>query len=359
MTLKIDRRTFLQALIAAGASFALPVKPTKAQIDKVWVEAQANPWFFEVDENGTLVEEGILEPDTWADVFNDISTASFKDPQIIIREIEGCYPLISFLNFKINDEIESLEKDLETDPPKTKTELDLVQKKIASLKNLSDEYDEPWKDWIELEGTEGVEKFKQLVDGWLSDPVDWMQSEWFPRNFGGQGKALTFFDQQPFKLLDELGVVIIDGEHPGSSYYAAELRNDIADANAAVERLGLPFRFKKENDNPLPAVKLAKMPPAPSKLAIAIHGPGDLEELQRIDVAITASGVLTGPNALPPEAVAAFEEFESAMTKISGTVAGLARLRTLSTLRSRVNAFFVVKGRAPTVPELQRLWDAT
>jgi len=267
MTLKIDRRTFLQALIAAGASFALPAKATKAQIDKVWAEAQANPWFFEVDENGTLVEEGILEPETWADVFDDISTASFKDPQTIIREIEGCYPLISSLNFKIDDEIESLEEDLETDPPKDKNDLDAMQKKIASLKNLRDEYDEPWQDWIEIEGKEGVEKFKQLVDDWLSDPVDWMQSEWFPRNHGGQGRALTFFEQQSFVLLDELGVVIIDGEHPGSSYYAAELRNDIADANAAAEHLGLPFRFKKENDNPLPAAKLAETPPAPSKLA--------------------------------------------------------------------------------------------
>lgn len=247
MTLQIDRRTFLQALIAVGASFALPAKPTKAQIDKVWAEAQANPWFFEVDENGTLVEEGNPEPETWADVFDDISTASFKDSQSIISEIESCYPLISFLNFKINDEIESLEENFTTDPPKTKTELDLVQKKIASLKNLRDEYDEPWQDWIEIEGKEGVEKFKHLVNEWLSDSVDWMQSEWFPRNFGGQGKALSFFDQKPFKFLDELGVVIIDGEHPGSSYYAAELRNDIAVANATADRLGLPFRFKKQN----------------------------------------------------------------------------------------------------------------
>ncbi len=29
MTLKIDRRTFLQALIAAGANFTLPAKATR------------------------------------------------------------------------------------------------------------------------------------------------------------------------------------------------------------------------------------------------------------------------------------------------------------------------------------------
>jgi hypothetical protein len=247
MTLQIDRRTFLQALIAVGATFALPVKPTKAQIDKVWAEAQANPWFFEVDENGTLIEEGNPEPEIWADIFNDISTDSFKDPQTIVSQIQNCYPLISFLNFQISKEIESLEEDLRIGPPKTKTDLDAVQKKITSLKDLRDEYEEPWEDWIEIEGKEGVEKFKHLVDEWLSDSVDWMQAEWFPKNYGGQGKALSFFDQQLFKLLDELGVVIISGEHPGSSYYAAELRNDIAVANATADRLGLPFRFKKQN----------------------------------------------------------------------------------------------------------------
>jgi hypothetical protein len=43
-----------------------------------------------------------------------------------------------------------------------------------------------------------------------------------------------------------LGVVIVEGEHPGSSYYAAELRNDIDSANETATELELPFRFKQE-----------------------------------------------------------------------------------------------------------------
>lgn len=35
MTLEINRRTFLQVLIAAGASYTLPAKATKVQVDKV------------------------------------------------------------------------------------------------------------------------------------------------------------------------------------------------------------------------------------------------------------------------------------------------------------------------------------
>ena len=45
-------------------------------------------------------------------------------------------------------------------------------------------------------------------------------------------------------ILDLLGIVVVEGEHPGSTYYAAELRQPIEAANAAAEALGLPFRFR-------------------------------------------------------------------------------------------------------------------
>ncbi len=43
---------------------------------------------------------------------------------------------------------------------------------------------------------------------------------------------------------DELGVVVAEGEHPGNTYYAAELRKSVYEANATAEALGLPFRFR-------------------------------------------------------------------------------------------------------------------
>ena len=39
--------------------------------------------------------------------------------------------------------------------------------------------------------------------------------------------------------------VIVEGEHPGSTYYAAELRGDIDVANRAAEAAGLRVRFVK------------------------------------------------------------------------------------------------------------------
>jgi hypothetical protein len=41
----------------------------------------------------------------------------------------------------------------------------------------------------------------------------------------------------------EFGIVLVEGDVPGSDYIAAELRETVAYANAAAERLGVPIRF--------------------------------------------------------------------------------------------------------------------
>lgn len=245
MTLDINRRTFLQALIAAGASYTLPAKATKAQVDKVWAVAQASPWFFDVNDHGTLVDADIPEPQVWADVF-DITTTETNSIKNLIREIHACPPLSSYMDQALDKKIESLEEDFDDEDPEPSKKQKAFQKKIAALKEFRDEYEEPWIDWIELEGKSGIAKFNELIDDWLSEPIDWMQSEWFPVRSGPQGVALGFFQDQPCDLLDALGVVIVEGEHPGSTYYAAELRQGIDVANRKAEALGLPFRFRKE-----------------------------------------------------------------------------------------------------------------
>lgn len=243
MTIEINRRTFLQALIAAGASYALPTKATQAQVDELWAQAQANPWYFEVNELGTLVEADAASPQIWADIF-DVTPRGFTTPKSVIGEIETAPLLVSHISNLMDDEIDSLENDLEDNPPSKNQELIALKKKIDTLKKAREESNDPWMDWIEMEGEAGVAKFRGHVDDWLSKSIDWMQSEWFPSGSMPQGAALNFFHRQPYDLLEALGVVIIEGEHPGSSYYAAELVGSIKEANANAERLGLPFRFK-------------------------------------------------------------------------------------------------------------------
>jgi len=245
MSFQINRRKFLQALIAVGASYTIPTKATNEQIEKIWIQAQEQPWFFEVNDLGTLVDADDLEPQIWSDIFDSISTWQFKNPKDVINEVKACMPLTAHLNQELEREIEGFEENLSSGKNLSVPERLLLERKIQALKNFRDEYEDPWIDWVELEGREGVSKFKSLIDEWLDGAIDWGQSEWFPLRTGAQGRAFGFFQDQPYELRNALGIVVIEGEHPGSSYYAAELRESLQYVNESAERLGLPFRFKQ------------------------------------------------------------------------------------------------------------------
>ena len=57
---------------------------------------------------------------------------------------------------------------------------------------------------------------------WLAAPVEWQED--MPYNASAQGIAKHFFEHEDLATLDKLGVWIVEGEFPGSTYYAAELR---------------------------------------------------------------------------------------------------------------------------------------
>ena len=46
--------------------------------------------------------------------------------------------------------------------------------------------------------------------------------------------------------MEPIGVVIIGGKCPDSTYYATELRNSIENANETAQDLRLAFRFRHE-----------------------------------------------------------------------------------------------------------------
>lgn len=56
--------------------------------------------------------------------------------------------------------------------------------------------------------------------------------------------AYRFFSNMDYADLRTLGVKVIEGECPGSSYFAAELRIPIDEANARAEAAGIDVRFR-------------------------------------------------------------------------------------------------------------------
>jgi hypothetical protein len=108
---------------------------------------------------------------------------------------------------------------------------------------LEDE-DEGWKKWIKTEGDEGTPRFKKVIVDWLAAPIEWTED--MPDNATAQDGAKRFFEHEDLAELNELGVSIVEGEYPGSTYYAAELSGTVEKANEIAQQLGLSYRFREK-----------------------------------------------------------------------------------------------------------------
>lgn len=242
MSFQINRRSFLLSLIALGASYVLPVNATPDEVDEVWEEAKARPWYFEVNEWDTITDPDCAPAKTWGDVFESLGTGHLQTAADVVGAVHTCQPLINHFQGLASDELDELERELDGDPPPRLLRRRHLEKVVRALRS---DPDGGWHDWIILEGEAGVPRFREAIDAWLAQPPDHRQSEWFPLSYGSQGQAKAFFERLDDDTLDALGVVIIEGEHPGSSYYAAELRQDVDEANAMAQELDLPFRFRR------------------------------------------------------------------------------------------------------------------
>jgi hypothetical protein len=241
----MDRRTFLASLAALGAA-SLPFRASEAtelQVDEAWARVQEEPCWFEVCDRTILVAggDGGL-PATRREVYDSISEEWLRTPSDVEDCVLGCSPLYSHFATLAEQRKEEIEELLD-DPGAALSALE--RRRLRKLlKALVDDLDEGWRDWVQSEGRRGMPVFLEHIGEWLDAPPDWDEAEWFPRDFGPQGEALSFFQQLDRDVLRALDVVIVDGEHPGSSYFAAELRCEPEEANDAAVRLRLPIRFR-------------------------------------------------------------------------------------------------------------------
>ena len=181
---------------------------------------------FVVSESGTISDASVVPPTINADQFD---LDNYDTVEGLILTIECCQPL----QFAIQEL--AWEKKIELSEEETASEL---------LTALKDE-DFGWKEWIRLEGENGLNWFRTYIDEtWLKQKVNWGYVDYFPKHYSGVAVAKQYFEVLDDKTLDALGVEIIEGEHPGSSYYAAELRQDVDYANQVAREMGLEFRFR-------------------------------------------------------------------------------------------------------------------
>jgi hypothetical protein len=219
-----------------GVANDCDLSPIKG-LEKVKVPKNEDSFpFYEVNEYGTLVDPSVPEPTIRRDVF-DIWTKGIKTTNDLISAIQDCTPLEGYFQQLGEDRKYEVEEQLDVARGSKKQHLE-------ALFDALDDEDSGWIDWLKLDGQKSIRKHINVIEEWLNEAIDWSESEWFSSTNSGQEQAKLFFHYEDQNVLEELGIVIVEGCHPGSTYYAAELRNDVDNANITARKLGLKYRFK-------------------------------------------------------------------------------------------------------------------
>jgi hypothetical protein len=202
---------------------------------------------FEVTEGGTLRMADYIEAETRAEFYEDVADQWEGSPQDLSDAMDECQPLAWAVNSIYSDFRDEIVADIgaaETDAKHNKRRIGVLKER---LKKLPEEPEEGASDWLlGLTTSEFEANVVPQIQAWFSEPPDWnFEDDYLPQTGTAQGAALEFFRSMDANSVDLLGVDIVEGEHPGSTYYAAELRGDIDVANRAAEAAGLRVRFVK------------------------------------------------------------------------------------------------------------------
>ena len=182
---------------------------------------------------------GARDLDVHADLF-DISADIPATAERIIDEVELAYPLVVRFQELAQGECDERADELED------LEGDERERAEALIRTFDEDPEDAWKGWVRSQDAIGLERCIEEIRAWLAEPIDWHWEEYFPSDAGPEGEALNYFEQLDGEALDAIGVILVYGDRPGSTYYAAELEGDIDEANAAAQALGLGIRFVPE-----------------------------------------------------------------------------------------------------------------
>jgi hypothetical protein len=181
-----------------------------------------HPTHFTVDRHGTLELAGVGRPSSRAEAY-DLPLKSLPDLEAVTVAAEGCRPLGRWLHYRYAVFREDYPARSEGLPANPAQGIDR---------------------WIGLLSSDEANALLAAAHAWVRAQPDWAQEEDdIPRSATGQGAALEFFEDWDAEDLAALGIEIVEGDHPGSTYYAAELRHTPEAANQAALERALPVRF--------------------------------------------------------------------------------------------------------------------
>ncbi len=203
---------------------------------------------FAVTPSGTLSILGYREPKTRAEVYEAVSWRWSTSPESLRDAMADCQPLawaVHRIYSAFRDELEAEFDAINPSPVTGSARLTTLRTALASMPEEPEDGVNTWLSGLAPEVFQT--RVVTPIYAWFASAPDmtW-ESEYIPAGATAQGAALDFFEGLSREDLDTLGIELIYGEHPGSTYYAAELSLDVDKANRLAEAARIPVRFVRE-----------------------------------------------------------------------------------------------------------------
>lgn len=205
---------------------------------------------FEVSDGGALGMANHAEAETRAEFYDYVAGFWSRSPKDLAEAMGECQPLAWAVQSIYSDFRNELEADLQDAQGAGSGHKRKLADLKARLQALPEEPEEGAVDWLlGLTNEDFEDRVVPVIETWFGEPPNWnFEDDSLPESGTAQGAALEFFRDMASDELETLGVDIVEGEHPGSTYYAAELRGDIDEANRAAEAAGIAVRFVAAGD---------------------------------------------------------------------------------------------------------------
>jgi hypothetical protein len=240
---QLDRRSFLSGLVAVSILPAsLRNLPTEEIVpsDEIWKVVEEEPTIFIIRSGGTIDLAVDIAPITRGEAF-DFGSYELQSAKILAERANEVQPIM----WALQEQYENFRT------------VQLNELYATEDDERIQAYEEKWPEyaneeltciWVENLSTEEFRDLCTEMEKWSESEPNWLhEADYFDVPASGQDYSLTFFrDYTDPKVLERLGIEIIEGEHPGSTYYAAELTIPVEDANRRAEEAGIPIRFSAE-----------------------------------------------------------------------------------------------------------------
>lgn len=285
---------------------------------------------FEVDSGGTLSMLGHYQPETRAEFYEDVAGYWSGSPQALADAMDECQPLawaVHSVYSEFRDELSSDVQEAQKAGTGHKKRLAALQARLRTMPEEPEDGVEAWL--LALTTREFEEWVSPEIEKWFESPPDWaFEDDYLPESGTAQGAALAFFRTIEGDSLDLLGVQIVEGDRPGSSYFAAELVQEINIANSVAIEHRIPVRFVHRQSTECKRDAPGKLVQTP----LPLHNVGASKTLVPADAlkvilnAEVAAGSFSEHHELPDGSTVAYTTSQAA---------GLAALQAVNRYRAK------------------------